>query len=77
MSESVPIAYLFDNAAVDVSRITGIPWEYQQLETGGPRRPCLNLLELDWWDRMRVTLTVIGVESLLAAYFTGAQDGVQ
>lgn len=71
------VTYLYDNAAIDVSRITGIPWAYQQLETGGEQRPCLNLLELDWWDRMRVTLTVIGVEALLAEYANHHDLGVQ
>ncbi len=70
-----PILYLYDDAAVDVSRITGIPWSWQQLETGGTRRPFLDLMELDWWDRMRVAFTVIAVECLLASYFTRDQDG--
>lgn len=68
------IAYLYDDAAIDVSRITGIPWAYQQLETGGNQRPCINLLELDWFDRMKVAFAVIAVENMLAAYFNRTQE---
>jgi hypothetical protein len=63
-----PITYLYDDAAIDVSRITGIPWAYEQFETRGARRPCINLVDLDWWDRMRVALTVIAAEYLIDSY---------
>jgi hypothetical protein len=63
------ITYLYDDAAKDVSRITGIPWAYLQVESRGPRRPAINLLELDWWDRMRVALTIIAVENLLGGNY--------
>lgn len=69
------ITYLYDDAAKDVSRITGIPWAYLQVETRSPRRPAINLLELDWWDRMRVTFTVIACEYLLRHYF-GVDNGL-
>ena len=57
--------YLYDDAAVDVARLTGLTWSWKQLETNGQPRPYIDLLELDWWDRMRVALTVIAVENLL------------
>lgn len=65
------ISFLYDDAAVDVSRITGIPWAYQQFESGGASRPCINLLDLDWWDRMRVTFAVIAGEYFVQHYMEG------
>jgi hypothetical protein len=71
----IVITYLYDDAAKDVSRITGIPWAYLQVESRSPRRPAINLLELDWWDRMRVTFTVIACEYLLRRYFGDDNGG--
>lgn len=65
------VILLYDDAAIDVSRITGIPWSYQQLESRSKRRPCINLLELDSLDRLRVVLTVAAVELLL-----GVNNGI-
>lgn len=52
--------YLVDDAAVDVSRITGLPWCWRRVETRGVPRPYLDLVELDWWDRWRVAWALIG-----------------
>lgn len=52
--------YLFSEAAVDVSRLTGLPWSWARVETGGDLLPCINLVELSWWDRWRVAWALIG-----------------
>lgn len=52
--------YLTDELAVDVSRITGIPWSYQKVHQRGIHRPFMDLRQLDWVDRLRVAFTLIG-----------------
>lgn len=52
---------LVDDEAVDVSRVTGIPWCWRRVETRGPYRPVLDLTELSWWERFRVAWTHIGI----------------
>lgn len=50
---------LLDDIAQDVSRITGIPWSYERVETKQPKRPCINLFNLDPIDRLRVSFALI------------------
>jgi hypothetical protein len=52
-------AFLTDDTAVDVSRVTGIPWRYAVVESRGVARPYLDLLALDWWDQFRVAWTLV------------------
>lgn len=54
------LVYLTDDDAVDVSRITGIPWSWERVHQRGPRHPFLDLTNLCWWDRWRVAWTWIG-----------------
>jgi hypothetical protein len=61
-----PVAYLIDDEAIDVSRITGIPWCYRRVHQRGALHPFLDLAELDWWDRWRVAWTIIGGHSFLS-----------
>lgn len=51
---------LLDDIAQDVSRITGIPWAWERVETKQPKRPCINLFNLDPIDRLRVSFALIG-----------------
>lgn len=51
---------LLDDIAQDVSRITGIPWAWERVETKAPKRPCINLFNLDPIDRLRVSLALVG-----------------
>ena len=59
------MAFLVDDVARDVSRITGIPWHYERVHQRGVPHPFLDLDRLDWWDRMRVAFTQIGVTYFL------------
>lgn len=52
--------YLIDDEAVDVSRMTGIPWSWEKVHQRGVRHPFIDLNKLDWWDRMRVVFALIG-----------------
>ncbi len=62
----VPLAYLYDSAAKDVSRVTGIPWGYGRPSNTDHPRPFISLLDLNWGDRFRVAWTLIGMEYWLA-----------
>lgn len=52
--------YLLDDEAVDVSRITGIPWSFERVSQRGVPQPFLDLRNLSWWDRFRVAWAMIG-----------------
>ncbi len=64
------MAYLVDDVAVDVSRITGIPWSYERVHQRGARHPFIDLDKLTWWERFRVAWTLIGVNFYLEATCT-------
>lgn len=51
---------LVDDEAVDVSRMTDLPWGWWKIEQRGELRPVLLLDELGWWDRFRVFWTRLG-----------------
>lgn len=52
--------YLMDDEAIDISRITGIPWCYAKVHQRGIKHPFLDLSALSWWDRFRVAWAYIG-----------------
>lgn len=64
-------SYLIDDEAVDVSRMTDLPWGWWKIDQHGVRRPVLLLEELDWWDRWRVLWARVGGWYLLDS----ANDG--
>jgi hypothetical protein len=52
--------YLTDDEAIDVSRMTGIPWSYERVHQRGVPRPFLDLRNLPWWEQWRVAWARIG-----------------
>ncbi len=52
--------FLVDDEAVDVSRMTGLPWSYERVSQHGVPQPFLDLRMLDWWQRFRVAWCLIG-----------------
>lgn len=48
------MSWLLDHEAVDVSRMTGVPWHYARVHQHGPLHPFIDLAALDWWDAWRV-----------------------
>ncbi len=62
--------FLVDDAAVDVSRLTGIPWSYERVHQRGVPRPFIDLDSLTWWERFRIAWTLIGANFYLEATCT-------
>lgn len=60
-------AYLYDEAAQDVSRVTGIPWCWSKASNNEAPRPFISLLDLAPWDALRVAWAVIGMNVWLEA----------
>jgi hypothetical protein len=57
--------WLVDDEARDVSRLTGIPWFFARIHQRGAEHPCIDLGELDGWDRLRVAFAQIGAHYYL------------
>jgi hypothetical protein len=51
---------LIDEEAVDISRMTGVPWYFARVATWGGHRPCIGLVDLTWWDRWKVLWARVG-----------------
>lgn len=49
-----------DDAARDVSRITGIPWSYQKVHQRGAMHPVIDPQELDAWANLQIAFAMIG-----------------
>ncbi len=62
------MTYLYADAAVDASRLTGIPWSWERVETGTPPTPCINLTTLAWWDRWKVAWALIGAHAYVDSH---------
>src|SRR5690349_11289884 len=56
---------LTGSEAIDISRITGIPWAYRVTRTRGEPEPTIDLHRLDWWDRFRVAFARVGAHYFL------------
>lgn len=54
------VVILTGEEAVDVSRMTGIPWSWERVASWEPLVPVLDLLRLSYADRMRVAWARIG-----------------
>lgn len=66
---------LVDDEARDVARMTGVRWYWARVESHGRPRPCIDLAELNWWDRFVVAWCRIGVNCLLGGpHGTGRVD---
>ncbi len=59
------MTFLYADAAIEVSRLTGFPWSWERIETGTPPVPYIDLVSLGWWDRMRVAWAMIGAHAYL------------
>ena len=69
------MAYLIDDDARDVSRITGIPWSYERVHQRGVPHPYIDLGALDRIDRLRVAFAMIGAQYYVDHYAKGDSDG--
>lgn len=56
---------LVDQEAVDVSRLTGIPWYWGRLHQRGPQHPLMDLNELEWWDQWLVLWARVGAHAFI------------
>jgi len=54
------VTYFLDDEAIDISRLTGIPWSWQKVHQRGNRHPYLEVSDLSWWERWRVAWAYIG-----------------
>lgn len=52
--------YIVDEEARDVSRITGIPWSYERVQSNDIRRPCIMFDDLCWVDKLGVAFALVG-----------------
>lgn len=57
---------LTGNDAIDVSRLTGIPWAYRVTRSRGKPEPTLDVHQLDSLDRIRVAFALIGAHYWLS-----------
>lgn len=58
---------LVGDEAIDVSRMTGIPYFYGKESTRGARSPMINLFDLTAWDRFRVAWALVAGYAVLAS----------
>lgn len=54
------MGFLTGQHAVDVSRMTDLPWYRCRVHNNRPYTEYLDLLTLDWWDQLRVAWCLIG-----------------
>lgn len=54
------VTFFVDEEAVDISRLTGLPWSFQKTHQRGVLRPYLEISSLDWFDKWRVAWAYIG-----------------
>jgi hypothetical protein len=62
------MSVLTGNYAVDVSRMTGIPWSWERADSRGPRVPMIDPSRLSYVERMRIVVALIGAHYYLDSH---------